>query len=134
MQGLPGGNFIPYDAEDPVKDGLTKAEIERFHLSKPRPISYENGVMMTAGQHKGAMLLTILHDAAADVDAVVYNDDNTLHVANVYAAMLDRATRKSPPFITRTRSRLRKSSNTAARKTSTARWNKLSRVLEEVLQ
>jgi hypothetical protein len=133
VRGLPGGNFIPYDAENPVKDGLTKAEIERFHLSTPRPISYENGIMMTAGQHKGAMLLTILHDAAADVDAVVYDDDNFMHVANVYAAMLARGKEITAFRYSREEPAMKKFQY-GSKKDVDVRWNKLSRVLEEVLQ
>ena len=45
---------------------------------------------MTAGQHKGAMLLTLLHDAGDDVDAIVYDDDNIRHVGNVFSAAIAR--------------------------------------------
>ena len=46
-------------------------------------MSYENGILMTSGQNKGAMLLMLLHSAKDPVDAVVYDDDNIRHVANV---------------------------------------------------
>jgi Protein of unknown function (DUF2608) len=132
VRGHSGGNFLPYDPENPVKDGLTKAEIERFHLTKPRPINYENGILMTAGQHKGAMLLTLLHDASNDVDAVVYVDDNILHVANVYAAMLARSKEITAFRYTREEPNVRKF-DFGSKKDVDTRWRKLSRVLEEVL-
>jgi hypothetical protein len=127
------GEFMPYNPEDPVKDGLTKAEIERFHLNKPRPITYENGIMMTAGQHKGAMLLTMLHDAANDIDAVVYDDDNIRHAANVYAAMLARGKEITAFQYTREEPNVRKF-DFGSKKDVDARWRKLNGVLEEVLK
>lgn len=130
---LPEGTFQPYDPKDPVKDGLTKAEIERFHLSNPRPISYENGIMMTAGQHKGAMLLTLLHDAASDIDAVVYDDDNIRHVANVYAAMLARGKEITAFNYTREEPNVKKF-NFDDKKDVQQQWRRVSGVLEEVLQ
>lgn len=129
---LPEGTFQPYDPNDPVKDGLTKAEIERFHLSDPRPISYENGIMMTAGQHKGAMLLTLLHDAANDIDAVVYDDDNIRHVANVYAAVLARGKEITAFNYTREEPNIKKFQY-GDKKYVDQQWKQISKVLEEVL-
>jgi hypothetical protein len=45
---------------------------------------------MTAGQHKGIMLLTLLKDATRDIKAVVYVDDNVRHVGNVFSSAVDR--------------------------------------------
>ena len=45
---------------------------------------------MTSGQNKGAMLLMLLHQAKEQPEAVVYDDDNIRHVANVYTAVRDR--------------------------------------------
>jgi hypothetical protein len=132
-RNLPEGTFQPYDPKDPVKDGLTKAEIERFHLSDPRPISYENGIMMTAGQHKGAMLLTLLHDAASNIDAVVYDDDNIRHVANVYAAMLARGKEITAFHYTREEPNVKKF-NFGDKRDVHRQWQRVGEVLEEVLQ
>jgi hypothetical protein len=131
-RNLPQGTFQPYDPKNPVKDGLTKAEIERFHLSDPRPISYDNGIMMTAGQHKGAMLLTMLHDAASDIDAVVYDDDNVRHVANVYAAMLARGKEITAFLYTREEPNVKKF-HYGDKKEVDRQWKQVSDVLEEVL-
>ena len=43
---------------------LTTAEIAKYKLSAPRPVLYANGCFMTAGQHKGIMLLTLLKNSA----------------------------------------------------------------------
>jgi len=132
IPALAGGSFQPYDPENPVKDGLTRAEIERFHLKDPQPISYENGIMMTAGQHKGAMLLTLLHDAASDIDAVVYDDDNIRHVANVYAAMLARGKEITAFHYTREEPNVKKF-HYGSKQNVDRQWKQVSTVLEEVL-
>jgi hypothetical protein len=90
VRGVPGGPYLAYDLDQPERDGLTKAEVVTFKLPAPRPVSYSSGVFMTAGQHKGIMMLTLLNDATRDIKAVVYVDDNVRHVGNVFAAALDR--------------------------------------------
>ena len=80
------GTFVPYDVDHPDGCGLTKDEVHKFHLSKAKPVSYEHGILMTSGQNKGAMLLVLLHQAKDQPEAIVYDDDNIRHVANVYTA------------------------------------------------
>jgi hypothetical protein len=127
-----GGEYLPYDPDNPEKDGLTKDELSKFHLSKPQKISYDDGIMMTAGQHKGAMLLTLLHDTKDDIDAIVYDDDNIRHVANVYAAVLARG-REITAFHYRREDANIKKFDYGSKKDTTRRWRKLQGVLEEVL-
>ena len=129
---IPGGEFTPYDPKNPEADGLTQAELKKFHLKEPRPITYEDGIMMTAGQHKGAMLLTLLHDAGDDVDAIVYDDDNIKHVANVYAAVLARGKEITAFHYTREEVNIKKF-DYGSKKDVTKRWQRLTSVLEEVL-
>ena len=52
------GSFLPYDKARPNTNGLSKAELDSLRV--PRLVSYANGVMMSAGQHKGYMLRTLL--------------------------------------------------------------------------
>ena len=132
VRNIPGGNFLPYDSEHPEKDGLTKEELDKFNLGKPRPINYENGIMMTAGQHKGAMLLTLLNDAKDDIDAIVYDDDNIRHVANVYSAVLARGKEITAFHYTREDPNIKKF-DYGSKKDVDRRWRKLTSVLEEVL-
>ena len=63
VHDVPGGDYLAYDPANPEQDGLTADEIKTFKLAEPRPVSYANGIFMTAGQHKGIMLLTLLHHA-----------------------------------------------------------------------
>jgi hypothetical protein len=90
VRGLPKGTFLAYDLNTPEKDGLTAAEIVAFKLPPPKPVSYANGVFLTAGQHKGIMLMTLLNDSPRDIKAVVYADDNVRHVGNVFSSAVDR--------------------------------------------
>lgn len=88
---LPAGEFAPYDASTPETAGLTPVETKLYGLSpEPRPASLVNGVFMTSGQHKGAMLLTAIHRAERKPKAIVFVDDHGRHIHRVYDAMLRR--------------------------------------------
>lgn len=84
--------FLPYKYESPTRPfGLMPRELELFDLSKkPREVSYGDGVMMTAGQHKGAMLLVLLHLIEKQYSAIVFVDDHGRHVSRVYDALVRR--------------------------------------------
>jgi hypothetical protein len=86
VPNVPTGIFLAYDPSNPEKDGLTAAELVLYKLPEPRPVSYANGLFLTAGQHKGIMLLTLLKDSPRVIKAVVYADDNLRHVGNVFSA------------------------------------------------
>jgi hypothetical protein len=133
VHDVPAGDFIPYDLDQLEKTGLTKEEAAKFHLApKPRPVNYENGIVMTAGQNKGAMLLRLLNNAQDQVDAVVYDDDNIRHVANVYAAVRDRGQEITAFHYTREDANV-KAFDYGSKKDVNRNWQKLTRVLEEVL-
>ena len=130
---VPDGNYLPYDLEDPEADGLTKDELSDLGLNEAKPISYENGIMMTAGQNKGAMLLTMLHDTRDDFDAVVYDDDNIRHVAFVFGALTGRDREITAFHYTREEANM-KEFQYGDKEDVTERWHKLNDVLEEVLE
>jgi hypothetical protein len=90
VNGLSDKLYLAYDPKDPEKAGLSADDIATYKLPKPRPVSYQNGVFMTAGQHKGIMLLTLLKRATRDIKAIVYVDDNVRHVGNVFSAAVAR--------------------------------------------
>jgi Protein of unknown function (DUF2608) len=89
VKGLPGGKYLPLDLKQPEGYGLVPDECQSFGLnSKPLAgVSYANGIMMVAGQHKGAMLLTLLHRADRDIKAVVHYEDNERNVAMIYSVL-----------------------------------------------
>jgi hypothetical protein len=133
VKNRPNGLFRAYDPAKPEQDGLTAAEIKEFNLGSPRDVSYSNGVFMTAGQHKGMMLLTMLHHADRDIKAVVYADDNPRHVANVFKAAVDRGLEVTSFQYLREVERVRRFKK-SDKCDVYCRWKKLNRVLEEVCE
>jgi hypothetical protein len=133
VRDVPGGRYLPYDLDNPKSDGLTKKEVVALKLGEPREISYANGIMMTAGQSKGAMLLTLLHRADVDIDAIVYDDDNIRHVAYVFAAIAGRGEEITAFHYTRENEAVKRFQY-GSKKDVTRRWRKLGRVLEEVFE
>ncbi|HVT27317.1 MAG TPA: DUF2608 domain-containing protein [Lacipirellulaceae bacterium] len=90
VHDVPKGEYLPYDPAKPEKSGLSPAEVAKYKLGPPRPVLYTHGVFMTAGQHKGIMLLTLLDKADRDIKAIVYVDDNVRHVGSVFSAAVQR--------------------------------------------
>ena len=133
VQDLPGGDYLPYDLDDLEADGLTKKDAAAFKLAEPRRVSYANGVFMTAGQPKGAMLLTILKYADADIQAVVYADDNVRHVAYVFASVAGRGMEITAFHYTREDANVKRFQY-GDKEDVNRRWRKLDRVLEEVFE
>jgi hypothetical protein len=80
--------YMPYDPDRPDAAGISAREISILKLDSPQAVSYADGIMMTSGQHKGIMLVTLLHRAKHRVDAVVFVDNRADHVAGVYDQML----------------------------------------------
>ncbi len=133
VRDLPHGRYRPYNLRAPANDGLTQKEVTAFRLSEPRPISYSNGIMMTAGQNKGAMLLTILHRATVDIDAIVYADDHIRHVNAVYAAAVGRDQEVAAFQYTREDANVKKFQYGSKRDVH-CRWRRLSCTLGEVFE
>ena len=86
VKDLPAGPFLPYDPAKPEESGLSAEDLEKYKPVPPRPSLYVDGVFMTAGQHKGLMLLTMRKKSLRDIKAVVYLDDNVRHVGSVFSA------------------------------------------------
>ncbi|HEX4414711.1 MAG TPA: DUF2608 domain-containing protein [Lacipirellulaceae bacterium] len=127
------GTFVPYDAEHLDGSGLTKDEVHKFQLSKAKPVNYENGILMTSGQNKGAMLLVLLNQAKEQPEAIVHDDDNIRHVANVYTAVHDRGHEITAFHYTKEDANV-KAFDYGSKKGVDKRWRKLTKTLEEVLQ
>ena len=81
------GSFLPYDKARPNTDGLTKKEVNS--LREPRPVSYSSGIMMTAGQHKGYMLRTLLARSQRTFRSIVFVDDHKKHTTRMTEAFRD---------------------------------------------
>lgn len=130
---MTSGTYLAYDPAKPEQDGLTAKEIELFDLQSPRPVSYANGVFMTAGQHKGIMLLTLLQHSPRDIQAIVYVDDNVRHVGNVFSAAIDRNLEVSSFHYQREDVRVQRFQY-GNKCDVYCRWRKLSRTLDVVCE
>lgn len=86
VHDVPDAEYLPYDAAHPEKSNLSAEDLKNYKLGTPRPVLYTDGVFMTAGQHKGMMLMTLLKKSPRDIKAVVYVDDNVRHVGAVFSA------------------------------------------------
>jgi hypothetical protein len=133
VRNLPGGSYLPYDLHDLEADGLTRQEATAFGLGEPKPVTYENGIYMTAGQPKGAMILAMLHHADAEIRAVVYADDHIRHVAYVFAAIAGRGNEINGYHYTREEPRVKRFQYGDKEEVG-RRWRKLSRALEDVFE
>jgi len=118
--------FLAYDPKDPEKDGLTPAEIATYKMSEPRPVSYADGVFMTAGQPKGMLLLTLLKDSPRNIKAVVYVDDNVRHVGSVFSAAVARGLDVAS-FHSQHEDKIVKRFNYSDKTAITARWKAIER-------
>jgi len=82
-------DFFPFDKERPYQHGLSPSIIAQ--LGSPRKASFSKGIFMTAGQHKGYMLRTLIarDPNAPDYKAIVFADDHCKHSKNMLTAFKD---------------------------------------------
>jgi hypothetical protein len=82
--------FLPYDPLVPLASGLTADDLKDFSLAQapaePSPVSFSDGVFMVAGQHKGAMLRTLLSRERWMPKAILYIDDTPAQILKMQAA------------------------------------------------
>jgi hypothetical protein len=84
------GAYLPYDPAAPAAAGLTADDVARLGLKAPKPVTFHDGIMLTSGQHKGAMLRTLLAKTSAQFDAIVFVDDREHHSQGMQAAFANR--------------------------------------------
>jgi len=87
------GSYLPYNVERIEDSGLTREEALAWlgrngEVSPPREVSFNEGVYMTAGQHKGAMLRMLLHKSGDSkrFKAIVFVDDTPKNIKAVREA------------------------------------------------
>ncbi len=125
------GKYIPYSLFNLEGSGLTKEEAVSWRLGKGRNVSYGDGVFMLAGQHKGAMLRTLLYKTREKFDAIIFVDDkakNTTHMTQGFE--------KTNIFLTTFRYTKEDANvasfNSSAKKRAIQDWKELSSVLGKV--
>lgn len=83
------GNYLPYDLTDLSYSGISQEEVDRWKLAAAKPVLFQNGIFFGAGQHKGAMLKSILAKSHFKPCGIVFIDDtakNTERVWDAYAS------------------------------------------------
>lgn len=131
--GFPSDPYLPYSPGDLAASGLTLAEVTALGLGEPRPVSYRNGIYMTAGQHKGAMLRMLLHRTDADIKAIVFLDDHARNVRNMINAFPTGTGIELSAFVfTREAANVQAFDSPEARAKVTAKWERLEDTLNEV--
>ncbi|MGZ3722224.1 MAG: DUF2608 domain-containing protein [Bdellovibrionales bacterium] len=81
------GQFIPYDIQHPEESGLTQQEIKALGLGPARSVTIVDGLYMTSGQHKGAMLQTLINRLHRTFRAVLFIDDTPKNLTRMHDAL-----------------------------------------------
>jgi len=76
--------------QNPGDAGLSAQELIDFGITSSRPVMFQEGVFLTDGQHKGAMLRTLIHKLNLRFDAIIFVDDRLKHSEAMQAAFKDR--------------------------------------------
>jgi hypothetical protein len=96
-------------------------------------VSYRNGLYMTAGQHKGAMLRSLLHKTGTDIKAILSLDDHARHVRAVQDAFPPQSGIELRAYVfTRQAEKVAAFEEPAAKEAVTAQWDRLDQVIAEV--
>lgn len=83
--------FVPYNLEQPETACLSVDDVQRLGLPAAKPVVYRRGILLTGGQHKGAMLRALLCKLNKSYSTIVFVDDHQKHVDRVFAAYENQA-------------------------------------------
>lgn len=78
------GTYTPYRLKSYKSFGLSKADLLAMDNQSPRPVSYQNGIFMTSGLNKGAMLKTLLYKTKTKFKSIVFVDDHIKHTDRMH--------------------------------------------------
>jgi hypothetical protein len=82
-----GGSFAPFDPRNVQASGFVlPCDRDRGTFPASQPVSYQNGIMMTAGQDKGLMLRALLDRCGRHYAAVLFVDDSERNLQAVARA------------------------------------------------
>jgi hypothetical protein len=84
--GIPG-KFIPYDLQHIEESCMTNEEAKALKLGTAVSVTLVEGLFMTSGQHKGAMLRSLLCRLHQSVRAVLFIDDTPKNVVRMHDAI-----------------------------------------------
>ncbi len=130
-QGGFSSRYRPYQAELLNDYGLSQSEAQKWNLpAKPSFVSYQDGIFMTAGQHKGAMLRTLLTKTKQSFSKIVFVDDHLKHCTRVEDAFKTSSTEIVSYYYTATLERVERFKNSDKQKEH-AQWLELKEILEK---
>ncbi len=125
--------FLPYNPGDLSSAGLSAEEASAFSLGRPRLVSYRNGLYMTAGQHKGAMLRVLLNRTCSRFKAIAFLDDHARNVRAMRDAFPpDSGIELTTYRFTREAANVAAFQAPAAKERVSARWDRLEEVIVDV--
>jgi len=125
--------FLPYPQGYPEAIGLSTTEADQFGLRKPRAVSYRNGLFMTAGQHKGAMLRSLLARTGRDFRAIVFLDDQPRNVRAMAEAYPEESGTQLHAYVYTREGPWHAAADSArSRLAAVSAWNRLAKTLTEV--
>lgn len=103
--------YFPYSIDNPAASGMGMAELRKYRLLwdkaecqnppldlehcliPPELISFQNGLYMTSGQHKGLMLKMLLEQSGLldrnRLKAILFVDDTRKHILDMHDALCD---------------------------------------------
>ncbi|MBD64695.1 MAG: hypothetical protein CME62_05785 [Halobacteriovoraceae bacterium] len=77
--------YRPYELNNLKPYGITKDEAIVADLKTSRDVSYQNGIFMGSGQHKGIMLKTLLKKTNTHPRGIIFADDHEKHTQSMQA-------------------------------------------------
>lgn len=80
------GRFTPYDVTQPQAACLTPEEVAAWKLSAAKQVVYNEGILFGEGQHKGALLRSLLCKTHNRYKAILLVDDGEKNVDRVLKA------------------------------------------------
>lgn len=85
QEGFPS-TYVPYDLKNLSDYGLSEDDVKKLKLGTPRLASFMEGIFMGSGQHKGAMLRTLLWKTDHSFPAILFVDDQKKNCDAIDAA------------------------------------------------
>lgn len=122
------GTYMPYNLAHMEDSGLSQEDITKFDLKESRPVIYDRGVYLTAGQHKGVMLRALLHKIRRNFKAIIFVDDRLHHSEGMRAAFADRPEVVTTIQYTRTAGKVEKFATSDKREVKES-WCEFARAL-----
>lgn len=139
------GPYCPYDVSQLGQSGISREEAEKWlavrdsnpvQIKKPRLVSYNEGLYMTAGQNKGVMLRMLLHKSGkvGKFKAIVFVDDHPRHTRRIREAFANQSVEIVTFRYSREDANVRRfeASRNGEKRRAAQLWRRLKQTLDEL--